>query len=484
MFKKPTKKQFIIRRIVLSTIATTAVVGIVTVAILSMLGYRLNSTDGTLQQGALLQFDSRPGGADVTVDGFKVGGRTATKQAVVAGVHNITMSKAGYEDWSRQLTVAPGTLTWLNYPRLVPKNRTPEKVASYGALSQLEFSPDLKWALAHEEVSQPIFQLIDLRSQEVKTATVTLPETLYVDAATPDVAHSFSIVRWNKPSRHVLVKHAAGDKQEWLVIDTQDVARSVNVTRLLSADFKDLQFAGTNGSSLYGLTQDGIIRKIDLSEGTMTRGFISHVDRFEMFATNIIVYNGVHPDKVDTSVVGVYRDGDESSNILREAPVGTPLHIATSQYFGSDYVAITEGAKVTILKGSYPSAQTRSAATALKSYASFTVDAPATALSFSPGGEYVIARHGDSFTTYEIEYKRLASADTSATTLRWLDEAHLWSVADGKLVMRDFDGTNGHAILPAVEGYGASLSQNGRYIYSVAKQDDTLSLQRVRMILE
>ena len=49
MFKKPTKKQFLIRRILLSVLATFSVVTIVTVTILSMLGFRLDSGNGRLE---------------------------------------------------------------------------------------------------------------------------------------------------------------------------------------------------------------------------------------------------------------------------------------------------------------------------------------------------------------------------------------------------------------------------------------------------
>jgi len=95
MFKKPTKKQLLIRRIIVSVIATLSVLIILTVTILFMLGYRLDSGNGRLEQGALMQFDSKPGGASVSVDNKNVG-TTATKQTVVAGVHTVTMNKTGY----------------------------------------------------------------------------------------------------------------------------------------------------------------------------------------------------------------------------------------------------------------------------------------------------------------------------------------------------------------------------------------------------
>ncbi len=487
MFKKPTRTQFIIRRIALSIVASVSVAIIVTVAILFMLGYRLNTT-GTLQQGALLQFDSQPNNAEVYVDGRLLGGRTATKQTVVAGVHAIEMRKAGYENWSRQVTINPGTLTWLNYTRFVPTERKAASVAQYSVLHQMEFSPDLKWALAHETEASPAFQYIDLRTEDIKTQLVTLPADLYADADTPGVAHTFSIVRWNTPSRHVLIRHSFADKQEWLVLDTHDSTRSVNVTRLLNTDFKDLQFAGTNGSVLYGVTSDGLVRKLDLGSGTLSRAFITHVDSFQMFSTNIIVYTGTKPGDAALRVAGVYRDGDEASNVLRETSVDTPLSIATSQYFGDDYVAIAEGATVTVLKGVYPRSQAHSATPSLAEYATFSTPNTVRSLSFSPSGEYVIAQTDDQFVTYEIEYKRsaVASHDQSGSgrPLQWLDAAHLWGDARNALTMRDFDGSNSHVLMNVTPGFDATLSQNGRFVYAVSKTENGFSLDRVKMILE
>ena len=488
MFKKPTKKQFIIRRIILSVIATVSVAVIVTVAILFMLGYRLNSQSGTLQQGALLQFESQPSGADVLVDDALVSGRTSTKQAVVAGNHTVVMKKQGYEDWSRELEVAPGTLTWLNYTLFVPKNRPVKAVAQYPTLAQIRFSPDKKYVLAHEAAESPAFQLADLRSEQVRSQILELSPDLYSAAGEPDVHHEFSIVRWNTPSRHVLIQHTYGDAKEWIVLDTHDVSRSVNVTRLLNVDFKDLQFAGTNGSTLYGLSSDGILRKLDLGAGSMSRSFVTNVESFAMYATKVLVYTGTRPESPETHLVGVYRDGDEHSSILREVSKDVPLKIATSEYYGNDYVAIAEGERVDILKGAYPSAQAQSAETSLKPYAAFATAQPVQYLGFSERGEYVTAQAGTQMMTYEIEYKRASSAVRSAQEdarpLQWLDPAHLWSDDDGSLVMRDFDGTNAHTLMKVAEGFDAALSQNERFMYAVGSNDKGMTLQRIRMIVE
>ena len=179
MFKRPTKKQLLIRRIILSAVATFAVIIIATTTILFMLGYRLDSGNGRIEQGALVQFDSTPNGGDVYIDGNNIGSRTATKQTVIAGTHTVKMSKGGYQDWNRTLTLTAGTLTWLDYTRFVPNDRPVKTVASYEALAGIKFSPDYRWAVLQTTADSARFQLADLRSEDVKMSTLELPVDSY-----------------------------------------------------------------------------------------------------------------------------------------------------------------------------------------------------------------------------------------------------------------------------------------------------------------
>lgn len=488
MFKKPSKKQLLIRRIVFSIIATFAVIAIVTITVLTMLGFRLDSHNGRLEQGALLQLDSTPGGATVWVDGTSTGSRTATKRTLIAGTHTIKMTKDKYEDWNRTLTIQPGTLTWLNYVRLVPKDRTAQSVAQYKELSQLEFSADKKWALAHEQVASPTFGLVDLRSETVRSTELVLPTTLYSETSGADAAHAFSIKRWNPSGRYVLVQHTFGkDMAEWLVIDTENVTQSVNITRALNLGINDIRFAGSNGKHFFALANDGTIRKLDLSAGTISRALVTHVQHFSVFDTTVVSYIGVDPTNASKRVAGVYRDGDDIPHILRTTDsLETTLLITAGKYFGDDYVAIAEGDTVSILKGSYPSSSSQDTSS-LHDFAEMELTGAVTHLSMGPASDIVIAQTDTGFATYEIEHRRSATAafnGTQRTALAWLDNAYLWNVVDGKLMMRDFDNANVYAITTADPAYSASLSTNGRFFYMVAKQDDGYHLHRIKMNLD
>ncbi|MEO6110066.1 MAG: PEGA domain-containing protein [Candidatus Saccharimonadales bacterium] len=488
MFRRPSKKQLLIRRTIVSIVMIVAILTIMTGAVLFILGYRLDSQKGRLEQGALLQFDSTPSGAYVTIDGKTIGSRTATKQTVIAGSHTFIVSRDGYEQWAKSLTVKAGTLTWLDYIRLVPKNLQTDKISTYPSLVGEKASPDYKWLILQQKAEIPSFQLVDLRSQNPQTSTITLPVGTYSDATTVGVTHTFTLNQWDEGGRFVLVKHVYNEKTEWIVVDTQDVGTSVNITRLLSIGLSDLKFSGTSGNILYGLTNDGVIRKLDLGAATISRGLVTNVKNFDLFETNIITYIGIDPADSTKQVAGIYREGDESSHILRRTSFDTPLLIDATRYFSDDYVAIVEGLTVTVLKGRYPSSSADES-TSLQTYATFTAPAAVDQLSFSLDGDYLIIRSGLGFISYEIEYQRQTNAtvetsESKAYTLNWLDGAYVWSVYDGHLSIREFDGTNVHVIGAAEPGFDATLSQNGRYLYSITKSGATYQLQRVKMILD
>jgi hypothetical protein len=186
--------------------------------------------------------------------------------------------------------------------------------------------------------------------------------------------------------------------------------------------------------------------------------------------------------------VGVYRDGDSAAHVLRTTTSASDvsLNIATSRYFNDDYVAIAEGTKIDVLYGSYPSSATDTKS--LAAYGSFSLPIDVQQLSFSPKGFYILAQHASVFAGYDIEHKTTASSSVTAAStqvrpLQWLDNANVWSDADGQLTMREFDGANTFSINTVDFGQDATLTKDGRYIYSIAKSATGYQLQRVRMIL-
>lgn len=488
MFRKPSKKQLFIRRGIIYAIMTLAVIVIVSITVLLTLGYRINSESGVLEQGALIQFDSRPNGGQIHIDGQRTSAQTAAKRSVLAGAHSFMVTRDGYNSWSKDLTLEAGTLTWLDYIRLVPENLQAQQVLNYETVYGEKASPDNRFILLQQKAEVPTFQLLDLRNREVRSTDISLPQEVISEATAEGVSHRFTMDTWDDSGRYMIVTHEFNDQREWIVVDTQDVATSVNVTRLFSIGLSDLQFAGTSGSIFFGLS-DGIIRKLDLSGSTISRGLVSRVESFSMYDTNILTYVGIDAEDQQQRVAGLYRDGDDAPHIIRSAPLDVTLAIDTARYSGTDYIAVSEGANVSILEGRYPTSSQSEVGTTMRVQRELTAVAAPSQLTFSGSGKYLLVQTGKTFSSYEIEYDRLTAAtveanETNSRALRWLDDAHLWVVYDGQVSMRDFDGTNAHNLMTVEPGFDVTLSPNGRYIYGVARVENGYALQRVQMILE
>ncbi|MBC7943225.1 PEGA domain-containing protein, partial [Candidatus Saccharibacteria bacterium] len=488
MYRRPSKKRELTKRIAIYVVMTSLVIVIVTGLIFITLGYRFDTDNGRVEQGALLQFATIPSGATVEIDGKPMSAKTPTKSSVLAGSHEFVMWRDGYETWRKNIDVAAGTLTWLNYTRLIPKDRTVVPVAQYPSLLTSLATTDGQNMLVQQDGTVPTFQLVNLQSDEIKTTTLTIPAALYSEASTVGVKHDFNVDQWDNGGRYVLIRHNYGEKKEWLVLDTRDVSATKNITKLLSLDVASMKFSGTSGNILYGLSGTDI-RKLDLSAGTISGSLVSNVTKFELFETNVITYVGTVQNDSTKRVVGLYREGDSKPHILRtvtSAP-DVPLVVATSRYFNQDYVAIAEGNKVDIIRGSYPSSSGDDNKS-LGKFSTFSFVTAVDRLLFSPAGDYLLVQSGANFASYDIEHKKVdvstVAKDVTAAVgpLKWLDDSHVWSDYGGNVNISEFDGANNYSINPVASSQAVVLSQNGRYLYSVGKTKAGYQLQRVRMI--
>lgn len=115
---------------VLASEALMVLTVIITVIILAFVvsGYWLNS-DFEVERQGLLQVSSYPTGADVAIDGDSSWlQRTNTSKVLSSGEHTITLTKEGYDSWTKNIVIKEGLLYRLHYPRLFPTERKLESI--------------------------------------------------------------------------------------------------------------------------------------------------------------------------------------------------------------------------------------------------------------------------------------------------------------------------------------------------------------------
>jgi hypothetical protein len=482
------KRKLLIKQIIVYVIMILAVLLIVSFITFFMLGFRFDADKGNLEQYALMQFNSSPSSASVVIDGKEIGLKTPSKKSVPAGKYQVEMWRDGYETWTKSVDIKSGAITWLNYALLVPKKLTVEPVENYESVYSSLASPKGEDMIIKKQSDTPTFSLVDLNSDTIKSTILTIPTTLYSESTTVGVIHSFDMDKWDEEGRYVLIRHKYNDQTEWLVLDTQNVNLTRNINQLFNVAISNVVFSGTSGNVFYALDANNIC-KLDLDAVTISAPLVSNVTNFEIYnKSKIITYVGSGQVGTNERVVGLYREGDIKPSVIRTVTSSpeTNLRIATTRYFNANYVAILDGTKVDILSGSYPDT-TNNHTSAMEVIASFQTIAGIERLSFSPTGAYVFVQSGAYFASYDLEYQKFVSGTVEGSgpilPLKWLDDNYVWSGRDGKLTIREYDGSNVHTINSVLADQDATMTSNGRYIYSLNKIDTTYQLQRVRMIL-
>ncbi|MEP6710172.1 MAG: PEGA domain-containing protein, partial [Candidatus Saccharibacteria bacterium] len=279
MYHPPSKKRQLFIRVLVSISTSAAVLLLVVFLVLYMLGYRFAGGGGRIEQSGLMQYVTVPNGATIEVDGSALSTKSPTKSSVFPGKHEFVMWRDDYETWRKTETVQAGTLMWLNYTRLVPKVRTVEPVASLPKAAVSLTSPESRYMAVLPDAQTPTIDFYNLQSDTVKQTSLTLPSSDYTDATKDGVTHSFEFVEWAEGDRYLLVKHHYNDAVEWLVLDREQLALEGNITKTMDIDVADAHFSGTSGHEFFVLSS-GDVRKVDLSNETISRPLASNVAEF------------------------------------------------------------------------------------------------------------------------------------------------------------------------------------------------------------
>ena len=473
------RQELLIRILVYAGMTLTVIVTVASIVFFVLMGYRLDQQDWSISRSALVQLGSTPNGATVTIDGRSIGSRTPTKQSLIAGVHDFRVTRDGYRDWTKSLALQAGTLTWLNNIRLIPSNLDSTAVRSLGPVGNVIAATDNRVILVQENKSKPEFRLIDINAIDDTPKSVELPSALYSSGS----SHVFVPTSFDDSGRYVLIKHQYDtNKLEWLILDTQRASESINLSRLLQVSFSDIKFSGRGIASLYGIS-NGTLRNISATNETLSRVIVSGVESFSIFDHSFITYVGVDPQDAGKKVAGVYRSGDDSSTILREAvDKDASLSITTARYFNDVYIAIAEDKSVTVLKGDFPNPEAVNKDDSLEIVNQFELSFSVKELSFSGKGSYLVMRGHQAYARYEVEFRRLVETSVVLDKIRWFDDVNLWTIQNGIATIQEFDGANRQELVP-VSAPLVLLSPDDRFLYTILEDNGTSRLEQTQLVL-
>lgn len=485
MYHAPNKRKKRAQLAFIYTLMALAVVSIVAVLVLVMQGYRFNRYDGRVEQGGLMQFDSKPAGATVTMDDIVLANKTASKITVQAGTHTVSITKDGYSTWQKTVDVDPGSVTWLNYALLFPKKPVAIQAATYQSVAGTLVSPDRKYLAVLPDAQTPSMLVVTLNSTTPEQSKVTIPADVYSDV-TEGVAHEFALIGWDRDGRYMLVKHGYGEgKVEYLSVDMRGGDAPRNLTRALGVDIASAEYSLASSNTLYILTANHELRRAELSSTTLTGPLVGDVatfaqpDRATVAYATLVGANGKR-------AVGYMTNGAAKARVVRtySDDGNAPLQLRVGKYYGDEHMSIVYGKTVEILKGDIPSSDA-TGALALTQVAKYDCPAAVTHSGFSPEqNRFIVTRCGADMVSYDLERGVLArntvAGDTGAYTA-WVDSYHWSAVAGGTAAYYDFDGTNRQTVGLNALAQAATLSENAKYFYHFSQTGNTVALVRTQM---
>ena len=489
MHRKTSKRRQRAQLTFVYMVMTFAVVASVATLMMIVLGYRFNRYDGKVEQGGLVQFDSRPSGAEVTLDTVHLANKTASKITATAGAHTVTMTKPGYMTWRKDVTVKPGSVLWLNYARLLPTDLQPSTVLSGATVSSSVPSPDNKWLLVSFVAHEPVLTLVALDNVTLSPVKIALSATSYTQATDP-TTQRFDVLSWDQDNRYALVKHSYDSTVEYLWIDTHAEDGAVrNVTNLLGVAIQQVAFVLGDSQSVYIVTDTHELRRGDLNARTLSGPLMTNVASFDQFDRSTVTFVTL-PDATQVRSAGYLTEDAKSPRIVSsKTDDGTaPYAFTLGRYYNNNYAVLSYGAQAEILKGDFPASDS-TAKLDWKRITTLDVPGGAQRVGFSVGeNRFVFVQTSTAMKTYDLELLGTATiTGMTSTELEpiWIDGYHLATVAGGVAAITDFDGTN-RQIYVAKNAIGLRpvFSNNGKYLYQFVRTADGVALHRFKLSID
>jgi hypothetical protein len=432
-------------------------------------GFGVNSKGEVVQNG-LVFFSSSPNPATIYLNGQKNSKQTNNRLSLPAGRYDVRLTRDGYRDWQRSVSVQGGDVQHFDYPFLFPKNLVTKNQATYATAPGLStLSRDRRWLLVQQSPTATKFDVYDLKNPTEAAVALTLPATV-IRATTG--AQAWEVIQWADDNQHLLVKHTAGTATEYILIDRNDAQKAVNLNQTLIANPSELTLID-NKYDTYHLfdAAAGTLSSAKLDDPTPVKVLDGVLD-YKSYGSKTVLYAtaiGANEGKVRImALVG------DKKFALRDVAAGTTYLLDMAGYQGSPYVIVGATSENIVYVYRDPIGQLGSSSVKLPvAIRAIKISAP-THVSFSPTAQYVVAEGGSHFGVYDIFLKRTyvythpLPLDAPQTHAQWMDGNRLTYVSGGKLVVFDYDRRNQQTLMPANAGAGPFFSADYKYVYAFA----------------
>jgi hypothetical protein len=435
---------------------------------------------GEITQNGLLFVSSQPDGAEIYLNGVRYKSNTNTRATPPAGKYSLRIHKTGYRDWERPLYVAGNDVQHFDYPLLFPaalQTTSLNDLAADPALATQ--STDKRWLLLARPDGAGAFTEYDLKNPAKPVASdVVLPDGSF----TPGTGdQSWAAQEWAADNRHVLLAHtyhvASGAKREYILLDRDTPANSVNLTIKLALN--QTQVVSLFNSRIDQLfvynTADLTLRRVNANDGSEA-SLLNHIVAYKTYGDDKVLYiTDESPAGKATpgQLSAVLQDGQQTITLRNLPAAGSGTFVLSlDQYDGNWYVAVGSAADPTVYVYKNPQSQSSGADTYPTPWRRMPL-AGASYVAFSDSAQFLLAESGQNFVVYDLEiaaqyrYTATQPLDAPQAHADWMDGSRLAYVSGGNLVVFDYDYRNAQTLLPASANYLPFFASDYSYLYAL-----------------
>lgn len=426
--------------------------------------------NGDIIQSGMVFVSSQPNPAQISLNGQPSQSSSNTRLVLPAGRYTINLARSGYRNWQDTISLSGGTVQHVDYPLLIPTKLDTSTVTAFaqppGLVSQ---SPDQRWLVVEKPGSLTDFYLYDLKNPTLAPTTISLPPNLL----SPGQSQQLEASEWSDDNIHLVLKHIYDGHTEYILLNRQQPASSINLTKTLNVPFDSLQLEGKKYNQYFIYqNQGGVLSTVSLQQPTPVL-FARDALTYKTYGNNMVLYTSA-VDAPAGEVNVKLRDGS-STFVIRQLPAGTSYVLDLTTYTGVWYMAMGAASQNKVYIYEDPVGQLSDNGQAVPLTA-LSVPSP-NYLSFSDNARYIMAENGTHFGVYDAEnektysYSASAPMDAPQSHALWLDGNHLAYVSGGQLAVFDFDSANLQKLVPANPADVAALTPNGKQLYTVAPTD-------------
>lgn len=440
--------------------------------------------NGQIVLNGLVYVSSQPNPATITLNGKPVKSQTNTRLLLPSGRYSLQLSRPGYRNWQRNFTVDGGDVQHFDYPLLFPNTLTTDPVGgAYASAPGLATqSPDQRWLLIEQAGSQTDFDLYDLKNPAKAPTSVSLPASLL----TSGKSQSWQVVEWSNDNQHVLLAHLHDGASEFVVLDRQNPAQSLNLNKIFGQNPTAVSLNDKKYDQYY--LYDAVQQTLETaSRTTQPAAYLEHVLGYKSYSSNTVLY-ATSAGSADGKTAIDLQVGTKNYHI-RDIPAASTYPLDLTQYRGKLYVIVASPAENKVFMYKDPAGQLDA-----------TPDRPAAAMrallinqpgfvSFSANTQFVMAESGSALSVYDLEnarnyrYTLSAPLDAPQTHAFWMDGDRLVYVSGGKLQVADYDNANRQTLMPASPNYQVFFAPDFRHVFTLAPgTSDTEALTETALL--